>query len=151
MNPKVQLFILLIITTILILFSTCEKLPIPDQSKLKAEIADLKKAASIKVKEVVYRDSIRDRVIVKWKRVRFDSLIPCEELIAHCDTMYLADSTLIASQRNLIGVYELVIDKQDSVIRIDSVTIQKLNKKPNRNKLFFAAGFILGVSTNLIK
>lgn len=148
MNPKIRLFFFSAITALLLLlfFNKCEKpvYIIPDLSNLKSEIAGLKKAASNQVKEVVYKDSIRYRVITKWREVRHDSLIPCEELIAYCDTMYLVDSSLIAEQKVLIGMQDSVIRMQDIVIKSDSVTINRLNK-PNRRGLLFAAGFGLGV------
>lgn len=151
MNPRINIFILSIITTLAVLFSFkgCNKpvYVIPDLSHLKAEIADLKKAASDSAKVIRGKDSIRDRVVVKWKKVRYDSLIPCEELLLYCDTLYEVDSTLIAKQKWFIGIQSDIILKQDTIIKSDSITIKELSKKPKGRVKAFITGFALGFGT----
>lgn len=148
MNPRLNIFLLSIITALVILlsFNKCEKpvYVIPDLSHIKSEIANLKKASD-SIKPIIIES---EKTVVKtqtiWKQVRYDSLIPCEEILLYCDTLYQADSTLIAQQRWFIGVQNDIIRKQDTIIKSDSLTIKELSKKPKGRLKAFVVGFAIG-------
>lgn len=154
MNPRINIFVLSIITALVILlsFNKCEKpvYVIPDLSPIKAKIANLKRATD-SIKPIIVESEktvLKTRTI--WKQVRYDSLIPCEEILLYCDTLYQVDSTLIAQQKWFIGVQSDIIRKQDTIIKSDSVTINELSKKPKGRLKAFVIGFAIGFGAGAV-
>lgn len=153
MNPQLRTFLLGIFTTLLIfLFITksCDKAQTIDYSgTLKIEVKELKhKSDSVKI-NIVYRDSIRTKTLIKYKEVRHDSLIPCETKLIICDTLLVTDSALISEYVTKSMFDSSIISTQARIMRNDSATIAKLShklvKSKRRGKMMFGAGFILGV------
>jgi hypothetical protein len=83
---------------------------------------------------IVYRDSIRTKIITKWKEVRHDSLIPCETKLLVCDTVIKVDSTLISELKEGRRIDSAIIYNQDLVIRADSFAFCELRKDLKREK-----------------
>lgn len=151
MNFRLNIFLLSVITALLILLCLreCGNKPI-EVSPQKKAIKVLKASIDSVQKVVVYTNTQQIKIVNRWREVRHDSLIPCEQLLVFCDTLVTADSSLIAEQKVLLGMQDSVIKVQDLVIKSDSVTITKLNKKVKNRKLIFWTGFVLGAATNLI-
>ena len=152
MNFRLNIFFLSVITALFmfILFRECGHKTI-EVSPQKKAIKALKVSIDSVQKVVVYTNTQQIKIVNRWRDVRHDSLIPCEQLLVLCDTLVTADSSLISEQKVLLGLQDSVIKIQDLVIKSDSVTITKLNKKIKNRKLIFWTGFVLGAATNLIQ
>jgi hypothetical protein len=98
------------------------------------EIAIEKQKADSVRTIIVYRDSIRTKVVTKWKEIRYDSLIPCETKLLICDTVIKVDSTLIRELKTTIKIDSCIIEGQDKLIRADSLTIKDLIKTVKKEK-----------------
>ena len=100
----------------------------------------LKKRSQLKAKSdslkpiIIFRDSVRTKTIVKWKEVRRDSFIPCEEKLILCDTVILVDDTLISELKEGRRIDSAIIFNQDKIIRSDSLTIVDLSKSVKKEK-----------------
>jgi len=151
-NFRINIFLLSVITALVmfILFRECGHKPI-EVSPQKQAIKALKLSIDSVQKVVVFTNTQQIKIVNRWREVRHDSLIPCEQLLVLCDTLVTADSSLISEQKVLIGMQDSVIKIQDLVIKSDSITITKLNKKVKNRKLIFWTGFVLGAATNLIQ
>lgn len=151
MNFRLNIFLLSVITALFILLCLreCGNKPI-EVSPQKQAIKVLKASIDSVQKIVVYTNTQQIKIVNRWREVRHDSLIPCEQLLVYCDTLVTADSSLIAEQKVLLGMQDSVIKIQDLVIKSDSISIVKLNKKVKNRKLIFWTGFVLGAATNLI-
>ena len=152
MNFRLNIFLLSVITALFmfILLRECGHKTI-EVSPQKQAIKALKLSIDSVKKVVVYRNTQQIKIVNRWRDVRHDSLIPCEQLLVLCDTLVTADSSLISEQKVLLGLQDSVIKIQDLVIKSDSATIIKLNKKIKNRRLIFWTGFVLGASTNLIQ
>lgn len=115
---------------------------------LKTKAKELAVKSDSVSKEVKKADSVRVKVVIKWKEVRHDSLIPCEELIAYCDTLYYADSTLITELKAKVFIDSLLLNVQKGIISNDSIRIVGLNKEVKKQKrlrnLFIATTVLFG-------
>jgi len=151
-NFRLNIFLLSVITalSILLCLRECGNKPI-EVSPEKQAIKALKLSIDSVQKVVVFTNTQQIKIVNRWRELRHDSLIPCEQLLVLCDTLVTADSSLICEQKVLIGMQDSVIKIQDLVIKSDSVTITKLNKKVKNRKLIFWTGFVLGAATNLIQ
>jgi len=100
------------------------------------------KAKLVAMKPVIV---IQTKEVVKWRakyhEVRRDSIIPCEEKLAICDTVIVKDSTLITTQKIYIAIQDTIIKDQSAVI--DSLTKSR-RKFWNGFKLGFIAGNVTG-------
>ena len=153
MNPKINIFLLSVITALVILLAckSCEQSPVIDYNKdFRDSINLLKNKLKVGKDSIIYRDSVRTKVVVKWKTIRHDSLIPCETKLLVCDTVIQADSALISVLKADIEVSKYLFNQYEEKISQDSITIQKLNKKVKNRKAIFWTGFVLGASTNII-
>ncbi len=153
MNPRINIFLLSVITalTILLACRSCEHTPVIDYNKdFRDSINLLKNKLKVGGDSIIYRDSVRTKVVTRWKTIRHDSLIPCETKLLICDTVILADSALISVLKADIEVSKYLFNQYEEKISQDSITIQKLTKKVKNRKAIFWTGFILGASTNLI-
>ena len=153
MNPRINIFLLSVITALVILLAckSCEHTPVIDYNKdFRDSINVLKNKLKVGKDSIIYRDSVRTKVVTRWKTIRHDSLIPCETKLLVCDTVILADSALISVLKADIEVSKYLFNQYEEKINQDSITIQKLTKKVKNRKAIFWTGFILGASTNLI-
>lgn len=138
-----SLFVITCLCIILACLNKCNGKPVITpidkiRDSLKVEIRkELKNKDSIK-KVVVYRDSIRTRVVWKYRTDKGLDL-PCDTIlklvIANCDTIISVDSTLIVSLKDEILVDSIIIDSQLKVIKLDSIDIASLQKKLKRRGL----------------
>lgn len=151
MNPRINIFLLSVITALVILLAckSCDS-DIPDHTDFRDSINLLKAKLKVHKDSIIYRDSVRTKIVTRWKTIRHDSLIPCETKILVCDTLILADSALISQLKADIEVSKYLFSRYEEKIEQDSITIQKLNKKVKNRKLIFWTGFVIGASTNLI-
>lgn len=98
-------------------------------------IVELKDIQS-ELKDTVF---YKEKIVYKWRdryhETRHDSLIPCEEKLVICDTLIQADSSLIASQKEVIKIDSTIIDEQAKVIKIDSIEVKRLNKEVKKQKV----------------
>ena len=153
MNPRLNIFLLSIITAAVILFCLrdCSHSEVVNPNKEFRDSIDVLKARlKVHGDSIIYRDSIRTKVVTKWKIIRHDSVIPCETKLLVCDTLMLADSALISQLKADIEVGKSMFVLYEHKIEKDSVTIAKLNKKVRNHKLIFWTGFAVGAATNLI-
>ena len=153
MNPRINIFLLSVITalTILLACRSCEHTPVIDYNKdFRDSINLLKNKLKVGKDSIIYRDSVRTKVVTRWKTIRHDSLIPCETKLLICDTVIQTDSALISVLKADIEVSKYLFNQYEEKISQDSVTIHKLTKKVKNRKAIFWTGFILGASTNLI-
>lgn len=135
-----------ILVLLIILFRNCGKTePIIDISPIKKEIIKDKKIKDSIHEKVIYKDSIRTKIVAKWKVIRKDSLIPCETKLLVCDTLLMADSSLIQSLKAELVVSDLIIHNQSEVIKTDSIALKKADRKLRRQKILTKAVAVLGV------
>jgi hypothetical protein len=111
----------------------------------------LKVKLKVRQDSIIYRDSVRTKIITRWKVIRHDSLIPCEIKLLVCDTVIQADSSLITQLKADIEVSKYLFNQYEEKISQDSTIINKLTRKVKNRKLIFWTGFVLGASTNLIR
>lgn len=88
---------------------------------------------------IKYHDSVRVKEVLKWRTMtHITDSIKCYEVlvpfIAQCDTVIKIDSILISSLYSQHSNDSIIISKQDSIIRLDSVRIVKLDKKLKRTR-----------------
>lgn len=89
---------------------------------------------------IEYRDRIREKIVYKYKTIRHDSLLPCEEKLILCDTLLYVDSTLIQSLKAEITLSDTIISKQGQLILSQENDIKDLTKdlkKEKRKKRFW--------------
>ena len=96
-------------------------------------IADIKRKDSVK-EAIVYRDSIRTKLVTKWRTIRHDSLIPCEDKLARVDTIIYVDSLLISDLKHEIKLSDTIIANYQKVVYNDSIVIIGLNKSLVKQK-----------------
>lgn len=126
-------FFLAIAVIICFIPKTCEKNePIGNPDKLKDTINHVKKQADSNKVVVVYKDSIRTRYFTKWKEIRHDSLIPCETKLIHCDTLLIADSSLIYSLKQAVFLDSIIIGNYQKLSSQDSTKIASLERVVKR-------------------
>jgi hypothetical protein len=149
---KLFILICLIVLALIIsdMFKSCSKSEHIDiNGTIKAEIKkDILRKDSVK-EVIVYRDSIRTKLVTKWRTIRHDSLIPCEDKLIACDTLLVTDSLLISSLKHEIKLTDTIIRNYQKVVYNDSIVIIGLNRsiKKQRNKTKLAvlvAGLFAG-------
>lgn len=130
---------------------------IPNQTDtLKKDVQKaLQKRDSVK-KEIVYKDSIRIKYVVKWRSAKsLRDSIPCDSLlpilINTCDSVIVKDSSEIKSMAVALFLDSIIIDAQQKIISVDSVqeiAYKKEIRKHKRQKRLIAigAGILLGAS-----
>jgi hypothetical protein len=112
---------------------TCEKEGYgKTPNAIKDTINHVKKQADSNKVVVVYKDSIRTRYVTKWKEIRHDSLIPCETKLVHCDTLLLADSSLIYSLKQAVFLDSIIIGNYQKLSIQDSTKIARLERVVKR-------------------
>jgi hypothetical protein len=122
------------------------------KDSLKKEVRKDLMAKDSVHKVVVYRDSIRTKVIWKYRSVKHLDL-PCDTMLeiifAECDTIIKVDSTLISELRAELFIDDLIIDNQKTIIKSDSVAIaglqKQVRKQKRRKKFFMAVALALGL------
>jgi len=122
------------------------------RDSLKAEIFKGKSDKDSVKTLVLYRDSIRTRVIWRYRDGK-TLMLPCDTMLqivwAECDTIIKVDSTLISELRAELFIDDLVIRNQDSLIYVDSVAIsglqKQVRKQKRRKKFFMAVALALGL------
>lgn len=102
---------------------------------LKNKIVSLEAIRAELKDTVFYKEKIVYRYRDHYHEVRHDSLIPCEEKLVICDTLIRADSSLIASQKEVIKIDSIIISEQVKVIKIDSIEVKRLNKEVKKQKV----------------
>lgn len=133
MNRKYYLPFIIVVAVILAFISGrgCEPEPQNPNRIDTLKIIQTKYKDTVRIKEV-----IRNKVLVKWREVRHDSLIPCETKLLVCDTVIRIDSSLICSLKD--------------VIRVDSIMIVGLNKQVkrerNKKRLWMVVSGIIAVA-----
>lgn len=140
-------FIVIGILLFILLLNYCQPAPIKyeiriNTDSLKREIRKDLVQREVKVIEAVKTDSVRIKYITRWKEIRHDSVIPCQEKLKACDTIIKIDSTEIAQLKEVIKIDSNIIFNQQKVIHQDSVQITGLKKevkKQKRHKMFLAA------------
>jgi hypothetical protein len=111
-------------------FNTIEKKEVIVKQKRIADSLDRRSDIS---------DSIRIVYVTRWRKtkVRIDT-IPCPEALADVliltDSIIQIDSTQISQLNAEIFLKDLVIANQDTLLKIDSVTIRQKDKKIKRLK-----------------
>lgn len=88
------------------------------------------------------KDSVRVEYVLKWRKLKetvYDTIqAPCDSIlpivINTCDSVIYADSSLIASLKDIILTDSLIIGNQALVIKTDSSTIVGLNKEIKKHK-----------------
>lgn len=122
---------------------TCDNQKFPrwePTTEIKKQITEKKQDKEIAQARVDTVEKIREKVVLKWRTIRHDSLIPCHEKLIICDTLLVADSTLISELKTEIKIDNEIIGLQDKHIRADSLTISVLTKsvkKERRKKKFW--------------
>jgi hypothetical protein len=114
----------------------------PEIARLKSEITQLKTLRNSQITKHDTIEKIQIKYRTKYLEVRHDSLTPCPEKLAYCDTLVLQDSALLAQKDSIIGLDMQIISKQDSVIHTQDLTISDLTKsvkKERRRKRIWAA------------
>lgn len=116
-------FIFLIIIAFLLFTQIrhCSK-PIPTTPLKDLVKKQIQKKDSVQ-KIIIYRDSIRTKIIIKYRQIRHDSITPCEEKLVICDTVLVKDSALISEYKELKRVDSSIIHTQGLIIRRDSVVL----------------------------
>lgn len=126
----------------------CSKEPVIDNTiQLKKEIIKDKALADSVKRQVIYKDSIRIVYVNKYRDVKTYINLPCDTVLKlvemACDSIIIVDSSEIASLKAEILIDGLIINNQDKLIRMDSITIMGLNKsirKHKRQKKLIAGG-----------
>lgn len=134
----------LIAIILFLLFKQCE--PSYKETKtdgLKQRIDTLTKAQSKLKDTVIYKEKVVYKWLNKYKEVRHDSIIPCEEKLIICDTLIQADSSLIKSLKDVIVIDSSIISTQSIVIKTDSVTIKQQKKELRKQKILTITGYAL--------
>ena len=132
-----KLFILgcLIVLVIIVsdMFKSCrESEHDADISPIKHRIIeDLKRKDSVK-EVIIYRDSIRTKLVTKWRN-RTDTLT-LTKLVNITDSIILVDSSLIASLKHEISIDDTIIANYQKVVYNDSIVIIGLNKSLVKQK-----------------
>ena len=132
-----KLFILgcLIVLVIIVsdMFKSCrESEHIPNISPIKHRIIeDIKRKDSVK-EVIIYRDSIRTKLVTKWRN-RTDTLT-LTKLVNITDSIILVDSSLIASLKHEISIDDTIIANYQKVVYNDSIVIIGLNKSLVKQK-----------------
>lgn len=153
MNPRLNIFLLSVITALSILLAckSCDSRIENSNTDFRDSINVLKVKLKVRQDSIIYRDSVRTKIITRWKVIRHDSLIPCEIKLLVCDTVIQADSSLITQLKADIEVSKYLFNQYEEKISQDSTIINKLTRKVKNRKLIFWTGFVLGASTNLIR
>lgn len=131
------IILLLWLGYLLTLLKSCESKPI-SSIDLKPELKLQDSFRTI----YKYKDSIQVKEVVKWKKTREKALndtIPTYTEVVHiihsCDTVLMADSSLIVSLKNLVGIQDIISVKKDSLITQKTDSIKLLSKKLKWSKL----------------
>lgn len=133
-----KLFILLCLVVLVIIvsdmFKSCRKSEHDaDISPIKHRIIeDLKRKDSVK-EVIVYRDSIRTKLVTKWRN-RTDTLT-ITEVVNLCDSVIYVDSALISDLKHEISIDDTIIRNYQKVVYNDSITIKSLSKSLKRQKV----------------
>jgi len=115
------------------MFHSCKKEQIEINPVKETIKTDLKRKDSVK-EVIVYRDSIRTKYITKWRTIRHDSLIPCEDKLVIFDTILSVDSLLISDLKHEISISDTIISNYQKVVYNDSIMIIGLNKSIRKQK-----------------
>jgi len=103
------------------------------KSQIRTEIDNIKRLKSLEAPMSV--EVIKWRT--KWREGRHDT-IPCEDklpiLINICDSIIVADSSLIETKDLIIVNQDSVIKNYQSIVSQDSVTIKGLHKEVKKQK-----------------
>ena len=132
-----KLFILgcLIVLVIIVsdMFKSCrESEHDADISPIKHRIIeDLKRKDSVK-EVIIYRDSIRTKLVTKWRN-RTDTLT-IHEVVNLCDSVIYVDSALISDLKHEIKLSDTIIANYQKVVYNDSIVIIGLNKSLVKQK-----------------
>jgi hypothetical protein len=115
------------------MFKSCSKSEHIDiNGTIKAEIKkDILRKDSVK-EVIVYRDSIRTKLVTKWRN-RTDTLT-ITEVVEVCNEVIESDSLLISSLKHEIKLTDTIIRNYQKVVYNDSLTINKLSKGLKRQK-----------------
>ena len=138
MNPQLKTFFLGILTTglvFLICFKSCKpEIKPSDKSKLitKANTQENKIKAE-EAKATVLHDTIT-KLVIRYRTIRHDSLIPCETKLIICDTILVKDSTLIAAKDSIISHYGVLVSDWKQVHSSDSTDLVNANKEVKKQK-----------------
>lgn len=132
---KLFILVCLIVLVIIVsdMFKSCrESEHDADISPVKHRIIeDLKRKDSVK-EVIVYRDSIRTKLVTKWRN-RTDTLT-LTKLVNITDSIILVDSSLIASLKHEISIDDTIIRNYQKVVYNDSIVIIGLNKSLVKQK-----------------
>jgi hypothetical protein len=149
MHPHLRTFIFGILTAALVVvigIKSCDKpIYVPTKEVVKAHVQEAKIKTEL-AKAIVLHDTIL-KWRIKYKKIRYDSLIPCEIKLITCDTIILKDSTLIAAQDSIIDHYSALVSDWKHIHSSDSTSIIGLNKevkKQKRLKVLYGVGSLLG-------
>jgi hypothetical protein len=130
------------------LFRGCEPEPVK-VNPLKQEIKSLKEKSQDLKKDVQKKDSVRLVHVHHWHKIKLNpDSMPCDTflkvVIQKCDTVIKYDSLTILSLKEVIKSDSLIISKQDQLIEKDSVQIAKLEKKLRFQKRLTKLAFFGG-------
>lgn len=135
MNKTTKYLLLILAGAVIFFLGRIGCKPEPTQT---IKTIQVNKAKLVAMKPIII---IQTKEVVKWRskyhEVRHDSIIPCEEKLAICDTVIVKDSTLIATQKIYIGI-------QDTIIKDQSAVIDSLTKSRRKFWNGFKCGFIAG-------
>lgn len=135
MKENYKYYALLIIIFLLCALAWCRKSNSGEITTIKPDISkEVKKQDSI-IYVVKWRDSIRNKLVVKW-RYKTDTLhydtTYVHEIVSICDTLIKTDSTQIADLKSLHSTDSTIIGKQNLKLTEDSLLIVKLDNKFRR-------------------
>lgn len=139
--------LMLLIIIIADMFKSCRKSEHDaDISPIKHRIIeDLKRKDSVK-EVIVYRDSIRTKLVTKWRN-RTDTLT-IHEVVNLCDSVIYVDSALISDLKHEISIDDTIIRNYQKVVYNDSIVIMGLNKslvkQKRRTKIALIVAAIFG-------
>ena len=96
------------------------------------------------------RSSDSIRTIIKWKYRTLHDTIPCEIKLVYCDSVIYRDSISISYKDSILSKYDSLFPKYQLLAKIDSLTIDSLNRSKKKFWKGFKLGFAIGVGTGVI-
>lgn len=144
-RPYILTIFVLMCVCILLLTNKCKR-EVVSSNNITPELIKRDSFRTI----IKYRDSIRLKTVIKWKKIRLNpDTLPCDTfvklVISQCDTVIKYDSLQIVSLNDLVKQDSVIIGKLLDGKTEDSLSIVKLNKKLKRQKVLTKVGFISGI------
>lgn len=134
---KIIGYLVAIILTIVIMRScTKPKEILVPRDIFRDRIIDLNKSKDSTEAHAKYLDSVRVKVVYKYRTIKKDTVIyrACEELILVCDSIIVVDSTENASLRHINKLNDSIISDYKKIVHSDTLDINCLKKEIRKQK-----------------